>query len=176
MLWVNFHRRGSIPYDGPVADATGTTADEWAVWRTFLVAHAQLSTEIDRRLRTAHGISQGEYGALNALREAPGRRLTVKRIADLLGWERSRVSHLLTRMEGRGLVTRQECPDDARATDVALTPLGTKTLMRAVRSHAADLRSMFFSQMTPEEAEVLRAVLTRVLDNLETVRDPGGPR
>lgn len=152
-----------------MADATGTSAEEWAVWRAFLAAHAQLSTEIDRRLRQEHGLRQGEYGTLAALRESPGRRLQVKEIVALLGWERSRVSHLVTRMEIRGLVERREREEDARATDVVVTPLGTKTLLGAVRTHAADLRSTFFSQMTPEEAAVLRTVLSRIVDNLEAV-------
>lgn len=159
-----------------MADATGTSAEEWAVWRAFLAANAQLSTEIDRRLRQAHGLSQGEYGTLAALREAQGRRLQVKQIAELLGWERSRVSHLLTRMEQRGLVNRQEGADDARATDVVLTPLGTKTLLGAVRTHAADLRSTFFSQMTPEEAAVVRTVLSRIVDNLDATRSVDPPQ
>lgn len=172
---MNLHAVRSIPYDGLVADATGTSAEEWAVWRAFLAAHAQLSLEIDRRLRRAHGLSQGEYGTLAALLEAPERRLKVKEIADLLGWERSRVSHLVTRMENCGFVTRMDSSTDARATDIVLTPLGAKTLLGAVRSHAADLRSTFFSQMTPEEGEVIRTVFGRILKNLDTAHTPDGP-
>jgi DNA-binding MarR family transcriptional regulator len=152
-----------------VTDATGTSPEEWAVWRAFLAAHAQLSREIDRRLRRDYDIGQGEYGALAAILDAPGRRLRIGELAELLGWEKSRASHLVTRMEERGLVARQESADDRRATDIVPTRLGVRTLTHAARRHAADVRSVFFSQMTSEERDVVATVLTRILQNLEAV-------
>jgi DNA-binding MarR family transcriptional regulator len=132
---------------------------------------AQLSLEIDRQLRHTNDIGQSEYGTLAAIRESPGRRLRVGELAVRLGWEKSRTSHLVTRMEQRGLVTRREYPGDGRGTVIELTALGTRTLVRAVRDHAADVRRMFFSQMTADERAVVGTVLTRILDNLEPAAD-----
>ena len=142
------------------SDATGTTPDEWAVWRAFLAAQAQLTLETDRRLR-AHGLSSGEYGSLAALRDARG-RLRIGELAAQLGWEKSRTSHLVTRMEERGFVTREPVADDRRATDIVITPLGSRTALGAVRDHAADVRELFLDRMQPEE----RAVVARVLDRI----------
>lgn len=149
-----------------MTDATGTVAEDWAVWRAFLAANTQLSAEIDRRLRRTHGISQAEYGTLAALRDAPGRRLRVGEIAALLGWEKSRMSHLVTRMEQCGLIARRGHSEDGRATDIVLTRLGVQTLLGAVGDHAADLHSLFFSQMTSDERAVVGAVLDRILQNM----------
>lgn len=83
-------------------------------------------------------------------------------VADRLGWEKSRVSHLVTRMEQRGLVARDVHPSDGRATDIVITPLGRRRLLSAVRQHAADLRELFFTRMTSEESDTLRAVFERM--------------
>jgi len=60
------------------------------------------------------GISQADFIVLGRLSEAPDRRLRTGELAELLAWEKSRVSHQLKRMVQRGLVTREECGDDAR--------------------------------------------------------------
>ena len=148
-------------------DATGTTAEEWAAWRSFLAVHARLSLAMDRRLRSAHGMTQSEYGSLAAIRDAPDGVLRVGRLAVLLGWERSRVSHLVTRLEQRGLVERRPCATDARATELRLTGAGRRALLGAVRDHAADLRDLFLDRMTASEREVMVRVFTRILDHVE---------
>lgn len=149
-----------------MTDATGTTAEEWAVWRAFLTSYAQLSTEVDLRLRTRHGISQAEYGTLASITEAPDGCLRVGQIAAALGWERSRTSHLIQRMTDRGLVERDERSADGRASDIVLTRLGRKTFLGAVRDHSADVRELFLDRMTPDEGAVVREVLSRVITHL----------
>lgn len=150
-----------------MSDATGTAPEEWAAWRAFLAAHTQLLSEIDQRLRREHGISQADYATLAAIRDADNKRLRVGELADILGWEKSRASHLVTRMERRGLLSRAPSSEDGRASDIILTTRGTTTLLGAVRDHAADLHGLFFSQMTPAERDVVNDVLVRILENLD---------
>ena len=61
-----------------------------------------------------------------------------------MGWERSRLSHHAKRMEGRGLVRRQECCDDGRGAFVTLTPAGREAIETAApliqaREHTLDV-------------------------------------
>jgi DNA-binding MarR family transcriptional regulator len=150
-----------------VVEATGIQPEEWALWRAFLLSHARVSHEIDAQLQRDAGLAQGEYATISAILEAPGGRLRIGEIAQALGWEKSRVSHLIGRMEQRGLVRREACADDARAVEIFVTPDGRRTQLGALRGHAAEVRRVFLDHVTPEERAVVTGVLTRVLESLD---------
>ena len=85
------------------------TADEelsdqdWAVWRDFMSMSGQLSRELDRRLQADAGISHADYSVLVVLQQASDHQLRTGELAELLAWEKSRVSHQVARMEARAL-------------------------------------------------------------------------
>jgi DNA-binding MarR family transcriptional regulator len=140
--------------------------EDWALWRSVRAMHQHLGRELDRQLLRDAGISQADYGILLTLFESPERQRRTGEIAELLGWEKSRVSHQVARMEGRGLVARVECELDGRGTWVTLTTEGTRALLGAMRKHAAAIRDLFLDLIEPDEKEVLRLVAARVLDKL----------
>lgn len=88
-------------------------AEEAALWRTFLALERSLHLEIQRDLKTTSGLTEPEFEVLVHLSEADG-PLRMTALADALMWERSRVSHQVTRMAARGLVRRTSCPEDGR--------------------------------------------------------------
>ena len=141
--------------------------DESITWRTFVGMRRQLDLLLERRLQADAGISSADFGILVALRDAPDRRLRAGQLGDLIGWEKSRVSHQLTRMEQRGLVTREECGDDARGVWIVLTPDGSRAALGAVRDHSAALREYFFDVLTEDEQQVLRGISERVLATID---------
>jgi DNA-binding MarR family transcriptional regulator len=73
------------------------------------------------------------------LSEAPLGRLRAFEIGQALRWEKSRLSQHLTRMESRGLVSRQRCETDQRGQFVASTPRGREVITAAAGPHAADV-------------------------------------
>lgn len=139
---------------------------DWELWRSFRAMNQQLSRELDRQLQRDAGISQADYGILLALFEAEGKRLRTGELAELLGWEKSRVSHQVARMEARGLVERTDCESDGRGTWVGLQADGTRALLGAMREHAAAIRDLFLDELEPGEKEIMRKVAKRVLDKL----------
>jgi DNA-binding MarR family transcriptional regulator len=149
-----------------VVDATGISPEEWTLWRAFLRSHARVSREIDLQLQRDAGLAQGEYATISAILESPRRRLRIGEIAEALGWEKSRVSHLIGRMEQRSLVAREACADDARAVEIVVTPEGRRKQLAAVRAHAAEVRRVFLDHVSPDEREVMTRVLRRVIDEL----------
>ncbi len=90
------------------------TEEEQGAWRGLLRMTSQLNARMNRQLQEEYGVSLADYDVLVVLSEAPAGRLRVFEIAGTLAWEQSRVSHQLARMQGRGLVTREECRSDAR--------------------------------------------------------------
>lgn len=139
------------------------SAEEWAVWRMFYAMRRQLDRALEDQLQRDAGISGPDYEILLTLSEAPQRRLRSRDLTERLGWEKSRLSHQVTRMESRGLVERSECKDDLRGTWIGITSEGRRAALGAMREHTATLRTLFFDVLTDEEKASLRHISERVL-------------
>lgn len=137
---------------------------EFAVWVAFLDLWRGLASGMERQLADA-GSSGAEYQVLATLVEA-GRPARPRDIGSQLGWDRSRVSHQLRRMEQRGLVIRTDVEADARGTLVTLTAEGRQALRAAAPGHVAWVRQNFLRHLDEEEADVLTRVATRIVDSL----------
>src|SRR5690606_31873944 len=94
--------------------------EEKALWRDYLAIQGRLHLEIQRDLKTSSSLTEPEFEVLVYLSEADG-PLRMTALADVLQWERSRLSHQVTRMAKRGLVQRTSCPDDGRGAFVSAT-------------------------------------------------------
>ncbi len=129
------------------------TAEELRTWREFIETFDALRSELSARLQRDFGLSAGDYAVLLALSEADGQRLRPSAIADAIGWERSRLSHHLGRMERRGLVRREQCPDDNRGAEVVLDAAGRTAFDRAALPHLRDVRALFVDALTPQQLE-----------------------
>lgn len=156
----------------PATEVSQVDAAEWALFDGFVAMHNELARELDRRLQRDSGISQADYGVLLALFRAPERRLRPGALGELIGWEKSRVSHQLTRMVGRGLVERTECATDGRGSFVELTRAGRRALLSSMRDHALAIRTLFLDVLEPAEKEAIANASARVLRGLGESREP----
>ena len=150
-----------------MTEVSSISEDEWDVWRAFHAMRSQLDLVLDRRLQQDAGISAQDYGILLTLFEAPGNQLRARELGDLLGWEKSRLSHQVTRMESRGLVKRSTCDSDARGTWIEITAEGRRTLLGAMRDHALTIRRLFFDVLSDADQSMLKAVSARVLERID---------
>ena len=91
-----------------------------------------------------------------------------------LRWEKSRLSHHLTRMERRGLVAREECETDARGAHIALTPAGRTAIVAAAPAHVAEIRRLFVDSLPPRQLDELARISEAVLAGLAD-GEPDGP-
>lgn len=99
--------------------------------------------------------------------EAKEGKIRTSALAEAAGWERSRLSHHLGRMERRGLVTRTACPRDGRGVIVGLTEEGWRTIHAAAPDHVALVRRVFIDALGEEGLRALDHVTTTVLAALE---------
>lgn len=148
-------------------DVTSVTPEEWQAWRAIYSMRKQLDLTLERQLHRDADISLADYEVLVMLLEAEGRQLRARELGANLGWEKSRLSHQVTRMERRGLVERTNCDTDARGTWIVITSDGRRAALAAIREHAATMRKYFFDVATDDELAVLRTVAGRVLDAIE---------
>ena len=143
--------------------------DELATWRAWLRLNAELPGALNRQLQSATDLTLQDYDVLVQLAEAPGRRLRISALARAVHWERSRLSHHVTRMEARGLVAREACDDDGRGNLVCLTRAGGAALREAAPGHVRTVRRLFFDGLDDDDRVALGRITDRMLAHLRDV-------
>ena len=126
---------------------------ELRVWHAFRLMGEDVLARIGRDLTEAAGISGPEFGVLSRLAGLGKGDMRQQALAECLGWDKSRLSHQLTRMEGRGLIERHVL--DKRLVLVQLTRLGRKTLDSAMPIHAESVRRNLLSRLTAEQLAMI---------------------
>ncbi len=141
------------------------------LWRAWLALGSRLPAALGRQLQADSGLSLSDFEVLVPLSETTEGRVRVTDLANCVGWERSRLSHHIKRMEGRGLVERQGCCDDGRGAFVVLTPQGRDAIERAAPGHARTVRELLFPGMGGDELDAVTAFAERVLGRLDAAPD-----
>jgi DNA-binding MarR family transcriptional regulator len=157
----------NIPADD-VGGRKSPTGAELRAWRTFLETSELMSARIAARMQADSALSPGDYSVLLALSEAEGRRVRSSQLADMVGWERSRLSHHLGRMERRALVSRQQASDDSRGTWIVLTDEGARTFRRASSPHLHSVQELFVTALTAEQLTALDDAMRALRAHLDT--------
>jgi DNA-binding MarR family transcriptional regulator len=142
------------------------TAREERAWRGLMSMQDGVAQFIDRQLRNGSGLSHADYQVLAHLSEAPRGRLRSFELGTLLRWEKSRLSQHLSRMERRGLVTRERCVTDHRGAVVVMTAAGKKLIAAAAPLHVIDVRDVLIDHLTAEELETLGVIGDKVRERL----------
>lgn len=150
------------------------TAEQLRVWRGFVETTAQLRSVLASRMQSDSGLSPGDYAVLLALSEAGGRRLRSSELADEVGWERSRLSHHLGRMERRTLVRREPCETDNRGAWVVLTAEGADAFRRSSVVHLHDVRELFVDALTAEQLAAVAGITAALQERLPDRRRVAG--
>ncbi|MFF3663808.1 MarR family winged helix-turn-helix transcriptional regulator [Streptomyces olivochromogenes] len=143
------------------------TSEQKASWDSFIRMQEKLIGRLSRRVQTDSKMSAADFIVLVNLTEEGGGRLRFLDLAKLVEWEKSRMSHQITRMAKRGLVAREECPDDGRGAFIVATPAGYKAIEDAAPIHVEHVRRLFIDALTPEELSTLGQISQRVLQHME---------
>jgi DNA-binding MarR family transcriptional regulator len=153
------------------SDVRWLTAREERVWRRWQTLNARLSATLHRELQDDAGLSMPDYEVLVHLTDSREGRIRVTDLARLLQWERSRVSHHVTRMESRHLVQRAECAEDGRGAFIVITPQGRAAIEQAAPGHVNTVRRLVFDALSPEEIDALATVIDKALAQLNNQQE-----
>ncbi|MGV2984191.1 MarR family winged helix-turn-helix transcriptional regulator, partial [Microbacterium sp. AGC85] len=143
----------------PVMPEECTLADgEWETWRAITLLVTTLPAVFDTQLQRDSDVSFLEYTVMAHLSSRPDRSTRLSDLAAHANCERSRLSHLLTRLETRGFVTRAPDPDDGRHMTATLTRAGHAHLAAAAPGHISLVRSLIFNRLDPTQQQLLREI------------------
>ena len=154
------------------SDARWLTAEQERVWRRWVTLNARLSATLHKELHDDAGLSMPDFEVLVHLTDSPQGRIRVTDLARVLQWERSRVSHHVTRMESRRLVQREECAEDGRGAFVVITPQGRAAIEQAAPGHVNTVRRLVFDALSPEEVDAFGTIIEKALAQLDNPARP----
>ncbi len=128
-------------------------------WRTLAALHNLIEGDLERALQAKHGLSVVEFTVLDALGRQDGWHMRMAQLARAAALSSSAITRLVTRLEGRGLLTRILCMDDRRGIYTELTPAGEKLLNEAHPTHDTVLReALENAARVPELQELVTAI------------------
>lgn len=140
---------------------------EQQAWRKLAAVMLKLPGELEAQLQRDAGMSQFEYWVIAMLSEAPGRALRLSQLAARSNGSLSRLSHVVTRLEKRGWLRREPCPDDARATLAVLTQEGWEKVVAAAPGHVEAVRRLVFDALDHRDVEDLDRICGVIFDRVE---------
>jgi DNA-binding MarR family transcriptional regulator len=129
---------------------------------SFIRAHAAVTRQLDRELVADHGLTINDYEVLLRLARAPDRMMRRVDLAQQVLLTPSGITRLLDGLQSCGYVEKAACDSDARVVYAKLTYDGLKKLAQATKSHVASIGAIFCEQLSDEELQTLRDLLTRL--------------
>ena len=137
--------------------------EEQAAWRPFVGLLFRFPALLDAQLQKDAGITQFDYLVLSGLSEAPGRTLRMSELAATANSSLSRLSHVVSRLEGKGWVRREPCPGDGRFINAVLTDEGWQKVAATAPGHVTAVHELLVAPLSQEEFRQLGAISAKVL-------------
>ena len=141
---------------------------ELRTWETLHTVTEQLKREVGRDLWADAELSDTEFTVLAHLRLSPD-GVRPGACAQAIGWDSSRLSHQLRRLEKRGLVERRADPHDGRAAVLVMTDEGREVYRKAIGPHLRAAQKWFAAALTPAQLEGLAEGLQALQAHIDTV-------
>jgi DNA-binding MarR family transcriptional regulator len=151
-------------------DVAWLSEQERAAWVRLVALVELLPGVLDGQLRRDAGLSNFEYFVLAMLSESPDRVLRMTELAARTNATLPRLSHVVSRLEERGLIERTPCAGDRRATNARLTEAGWAKVQETAPGHVAHVRRQVIDALTPEQVAQLGVIAEAILRRL----DPDG--
>lgn len=122
---------------------------------------------LESQLKVDSDLSHYEYLVLAMLSEAPDRSLRLSELAHRTNATLPRLSHVIKRLTGRGLLVRTSCTSDRRAYHAHLTDEGMRVLVAAAPGHVRQVRESVIDALTDEQVQQLDAITTAILSRID---------
>ncbi|MDX6324230.1 MAG: hypothetical protein QOK15_584 [Nocardioidaceae bacterium] len=143
------------------------TEQELASWFPLAGVMLKLNTALDSQLQRDSDLTHFDYLCLAMLSEKPEFTSTMSELAGRTNASLSRLSHVISKLERRGLVCRSRSDVSRRVTMVQMTDEGYAVLVAAAPGHVETVRSLIYDGLTPEDVANLERLMTHVLDRIE---------
>ncbi|WP_408892031.1 MarR family winged helix-turn-helix transcriptional regulator [Paenibacillus taichungensis] len=138
--------------------------DEMRLWNTWKGSFKRVFGSVVKEMSEYTGLSEGDFGVLDRLVQFGDGKLRQQELADSMDWDKSRLSHHLTRMEKRGLVLRKPLDTD-RGVQVIITSVGKSALDEALPIVSKAIRKYFLDLLTDQDIKSITELAERTKKN-----------
>lgn len=144
--------------------------DELRAWLKLAGVMLKLGPALDSQLQRDSELTHFDYLCLAMLSESDDRTRTMSDLAGKTNASLSRLSHVITKLEKRGYVSRCPSPASRRVTMVRLTDDGWDVLVKAAPGHVETVRSLVFDGLAPEDVAALERAAGHIVERIEASR------
>ncbi|MFG1708411.1 MarR family winged helix-turn-helix transcriptional regulator [Nonomuraea sp. M3C6] len=110
----------------------------------------------------AAGLSEIDFETAIRLARSPGQRLRMSDLAAQTGLSTSGVTRVVDRLEREGLVQREACSTDRRASYAVLTEAGRERLETVLPQHLQDIDDCFTGLLGESELDAFLTTLRKI--------------
>ena len=123
-----------------------------ASWTTVTASVGEIEAALNKWLTQSHGLGLTDFRALTLLSESPDRELRITELSTQVGLNQSSTTRLVARLETKGLVVRDTCPDDGRGIYAVITEAGLTLVQTLAKSYNERLVALVTSTITNDTA------------------------
>lgn len=131
-------------------------------WGALLQVHAALVPILDKEVHGQTGLPLSWYDVLLELETEPEGRLRMSDLAERVVLSRTRVSRLVDELVTRGLVAKEEHPDDRRSAYAVITKAGLTEFRATAPIYVRAIETQFASNLTNDELLALAKILNKI--------------
>ena len=138
--------------------------EDMQLWHKWKSTYKMIFGNVVKDMFEQTGLSEGDFGILDRLDLYGEGKLRQQELADLMDWDKSRLSHHLTRMEKRGLVIREPLKTE-RGVEVTITSTGILALQEARPVVSVAIRQHFLDLLTEQDKETITSLAEKAKRN-----------
>ena len=143
------------------------TREQLRAWMKLVAVMELLPAALDQQLQRDADLTHFDYMVVAMLSETDSRTLRMSALASATNASLPRLSHVVSRLEKRGLVARCPSTDDRRATDVRLTDDGYAAIVDAAPDHVRTARRVVIDALSEEQVGQLDGIAAALLARLD---------
>jgi DNA-binding MarR family transcriptional regulator len=134
-----------------------------ALFGLLLEVNARLSRDLGTALELNCQLPLAWFEVLLQLRHSEDGRLKMSEMANAIFHSTGGTTRLVDRLEGAGLVRRENCPKDRRSVYVAITEVGGAKLDDALGVHLNFLGDLMDVRLSALERDDLSSLLSKLI-------------
>lgn len=129
------------------------------------IAHG-MNDQNEKWLAEEFNLSMVSFEILIRLTRSPQTRLRLSDLADQITMSPSGLTRALDKLEAKGLVVREHCPEDRRGIFAILTPAGKARMRPVLAAHTKYLDTNIFAELDADERRELLRLLQPIRDRI----------
>ena len=144
------------------------TDEELGSWLPLAGVMLKLNTALDSQLQRDWDMTHFDYLCLAMLSEESDWTSTMSALAARTNASLSRLSHVISKLEKRGWVSRCRSDISRRVTLVTMTEEGYAVLVAAAPGHVETVRSLIYDGLDADDVANLHKLMRHILERIES--------